>query len=145
MSHATVWWVVAGILVAAELLTGTFYLLMLAAGAATGAIAAHMGLGLTAQLLAAAGVAVAVLALWHWYRQRHLQDVQQEELRTMHLDVGETVQIDAWLPDGSASVKYRGALWGATLGPGQLAIPGAFRIVDVVGNRLILENLPNEQ
>jgi membrane protein implicated in regulation of membrane protease activity len=31
---ATAWWIVAGVLVAAELATGTFYLLMLAAGAA---------------------------------------------------------------------------------------------------------------
>ncbi len=145
MSHATIWWVVAGILVAAELFTGTFYLLMLAVGATTGAIAAHMGLNLTAQLLTGAGVAIAVVVLWHWYRQRHPRDAHEEALRTMHLDVGETVQIDVWLPDGSASVKYRGALWGATLGPGQLAVPGAFRIVDVVGNRLILENLPNDQ
>ena len=71
MSHATIWWVVAGILVAAELFTGTFYLLMLAVGATTGAIAAHMGLNLTAQLLTGAGVAIAVVVLWHWYRQRH--------------------------------------------------------------------------
>jgi membrane protein implicated in regulation of membrane protease activity len=36
---ATVWWVVAGLAVAAELATGTFYLLMLAVGLAAGAVA----------------------------------------------------------------------------------------------------------
>ena len=30
---ATVWWIAAGVLIAAELATGTFYLLMLAVGA----------------------------------------------------------------------------------------------------------------
>ena len=38
-SHATTWWIVAGVLVAAELATGTFYLLMLALGAAAAAMA----------------------------------------------------------------------------------------------------------
>ena len=40
MSHATIWWILTGSLVIAELLTGTFYLLMLAIGAAAGAMAA---------------------------------------------------------------------------------------------------------
>jgi membrane protein implicated in regulation of membrane protease activity len=38
-SLATVWWVVTGVLVAVELATGSFYLLMLALGAAAAAIA----------------------------------------------------------------------------------------------------------
>jgi len=37
---STLWWVIAGTLVALELATGTFYLLMLALGAAAGALAA---------------------------------------------------------------------------------------------------------
>jgi membrane protein implicated in regulation of membrane protease activity len=40
-SATTVWWVLAGLAVALELATGTFYLLMLALGMAAGAIAAH--------------------------------------------------------------------------------------------------------
>ena len=47
--HAsTVWWLITGGLVAAELATGTFYLLMLALGAAAAAVAAHLGLASTA-------------------------------------------------------------------------------------------------
>ena len=42
-SAATVWWVLAGIAVAVELSTGTFYMLMLALGLAAGAIASHLG------------------------------------------------------------------------------------------------------
>jgi len=44
---APVWWIATGVLIAVELATGTFYLLMLAVGAAAGAMAAHLGLGLT--------------------------------------------------------------------------------------------------
>ena len=42
---ATVWWIAAGLLVVAELASGTFYLLMLALGAGAGALAAHFALG----------------------------------------------------------------------------------------------------
>ena len=41
---STFWWVAAGIAVAAELATGTFYLLMMALGLAAAAIGAHLGL-----------------------------------------------------------------------------------------------------
>ena len=41
MSDSTVWWILAGLLVSAELLTGTFHLLMLAIGLAAGAVAAR--------------------------------------------------------------------------------------------------------
>lgn len=43
MSESTLWWIVAGFIVSLELLTGSFYLLMLAAGAATGAVVATLG------------------------------------------------------------------------------------------------------
>jgi membrane protein implicated in regulation of membrane protease activity len=45
ISATTVWWVLAGIAVAVELATGTFYLLMLALGLAAGAVASHLGFG----------------------------------------------------------------------------------------------------
>jgi membrane protein implicated in regulation of membrane protease activity len=40
MGDATMWWVLAGVLVALELLTGTFYLLMLSLGAVAAALVA---------------------------------------------------------------------------------------------------------
>ena len=43
---ATFWWLAAGGLVIAELLSGSFYLLMLALGTAAGAVAAQAGLAL---------------------------------------------------------------------------------------------------
>ena len=54
MEHSTLWWLMAGAAVVAELMTGTFYLLMLAIGLAAGALAAHLGMGMEAQLVAAA-------------------------------------------------------------------------------------------
>ena len=56
MAESTIWWIIAGAIVAAELVTGTFYLLMLAIGMAAAAIAAHLGAGMTVQLLVAAAI-----------------------------------------------------------------------------------------
>ncbi|MDH4106316.1 MAG: NfeD family protein, partial [Gammaproteobacteria bacterium] len=56
MTPATIWWVLAGVAVAVELATGTFYLLMLALGMAAGAIASHLGFGVPLQIVAAAAV-----------------------------------------------------------------------------------------
>ena len=40
MNESTIWWLIAGSLVGIELMTGTFYLLMVAAGLAAAAVAA---------------------------------------------------------------------------------------------------------
>ena len=45
MTEATIWWLLAGGAVVAELLTGTFFLLMIGSAMAAGALAAHAGFG----------------------------------------------------------------------------------------------------
>ena len=54
MSESTLWWVVAGTVIAVELATGTFYLLMISVGLVAAAIAAYMDATLTAQWVVAA-------------------------------------------------------------------------------------------
>ena len=70
LSAVTIWWVAAGIAVAAEFATGTFYLLMMALGLAAGALAAHLGLSESTQVVCAAVVGGGATALWHWRRSR---------------------------------------------------------------------------
>ena len=66
MADWTTWWLLAGAAVAVELLTGTFYLLMLGLGMAAGALAAHAGLlPVRGQLVAAAVVGFGAVAIWH--------------------------------------------------------------------------------
>src|SRR5678809_1818495 len=43
LSNASVWWIAAGVAVAAELATGTFYLLMIALGLGAAALATYFG------------------------------------------------------------------------------------------------------
>jgi membrane protein implicated in regulation of membrane protease activity len=143
MSESTIWWLVAGAAVAMELATGTFYLLMLGIGLVAAAISAQLGFDLTAQLLAAAFVGGGAVALWHWRNSRAPQAAPAASNRDVHIDIGEPVSVEYWNPDGTASVKYRGANWTA-ISAHPLAgaqATGTFRITELMGNRLVIEKL----
>lgn len=138
MNQAVAWWVVVGVLIAAELATGTFYLLMLAVGAAAAALAAHFGVSFTAQMLTGALVGGAAVALWHLRRSKQVRLPAQAD-RDVNLDIGQTVQVQQWQDDGSATVKYRGADWQARFqGEGQPQ-SGRFVIRAIDGSCLLLE------
>jgi membrane protein implicated in regulation of membrane protease activity len=139
MAESTLWWIVTGLLVAAELATGTFYLLMLAIGAAAGALAAHAGLGLSTQIVVGGLVGSVAVVVAHLVRRRRPGDPPPRADRSVNLDVGETVHIDAWAADGTAQIRYRGAQWTALLRPGAAPRPGAHRVVELVGSRLLVE------
>lgn len=137
-SASTWWWVATGVLVGAELVTGTFYLLMLALGTAAAALAAHAGLGHNAQLVAAALVGGGAVALWHLRRSR-TPHVPVEANRDVNLDVGEQVRVAEWGPDGVAQVHYRGAPWAARWAGSGSPGPGLHVIRAVQGNQLQLD------
>lgn len=139
MADSTYWWLAAGALVAVELVSGTFYLLMVTAGLVAAAIAAHLGLAPTWQWACAALVGGASVLIWRRYRLARAAKQTDGEKAIIQLDVGETVHVSAWLEDGTCSVKYRGAQWDAALAPGNSPHPGYFTIVEVVGSRLILK------
>ena len=137
-SISTWWWVAAGVLVAAELASGTFYLLMLALGLAAAALAAHAGLPFSAQLLVAALVGGGAVVAWRLKRSRDGGAASSQTNRDVVLDVGEHVHVGRWNADGSATVHYRGAAWQARWqGPGAPS-PGEHVIRGVDGNRLLL-------
>lgn len=138
-SGATLWWLIAGLLVAAEMATGTFYLLMLALGVAAGAIAAHAGLGFSGQLVAAALVGGGAVAFWYLKRQRMPRAAAAGANRDVNLDIGERVQVDAWQPDGSARVQYRGAQWSARFAGAGAPESGEHRIRGIDGSELLLD------
>ena len=132
----TLWWIAAGALVAAELATGTFYLLMVALGCAAGALAAHLGLAATTQMVSAAVLGGGATFAWHLKRRREPRAAPSESNRDVNLDIGQQVQVPAWSADHTARVQYRGAAWSVRLAPGSVAAPGAHVIVAVQGNEL---------
>ena len=142
MSESTIWWLLAGAAVGVELVTGTFYLLMLAVGLVAGAVAAHLGLPLVGQIVVAAVIGGGAVAVWHWHRGKSPAPLPANANRDVNLDIGEPVQVAQWNADGTATVKFRGANWTAVAAdPDEAASPGNFRIKEMLGNRLVIERL----
>ncbi|MDP1952729.1 MAG: NfeD family protein [Betaproteobacteria bacterium] len=105
-------WLAAGfVLVIAELVTGTFFLLVLGIAAFAGSATAWFGLGFWVEALSAAIVAVAGV---FWVR-RQRKAMQQPDMAS--LDVGQVVAFDAWISreQGVARVKYRNTQWDAEI------------------------------
>jgi membrane protein implicated in regulation of membrane protease activity len=139
MSESTIWWLIAGGLVVAELASGTFYLLMLAVGASAAAISAHLQLSLTLQIVAGSVVGGLAVVLWHMYQNRVVTSNPQEHA-SQHLDIGEKVQVNQWNDQGLAQVQHRGATWRAICADGQTQEIGTYQIADIQGNTLVLIN-----
>ena len=144
MSEPMLWWLVAGLAVTLELLTGTFYLLIIAGGLACGAIAAHLEQPVTLQIAVAALFSGVTVLGWHFYRRRLPAAGSAQANADANLDIGETVQIAQWSEDGTAQVHYRGAVWTVVHRPqsaGTRPLPGLHRIAELSGNRLLVEKV----
>lgn len=142
MSEWMVWLGAAGALVVLEMVSGTFYLLMIAVGLTVGGIASLAGLGATLQYLLAAATAVAGIAFL--YRRRSGPGARKAAQRNpdINLDIGQTLQVAAWNADGkTARADYRGAGWDVELEPGSQPTPGTFVIREIRGNRLVVANI----
>jgi membrane protein implicated in regulation of membrane protease activity len=141
MAESTIWWLLTGTAVAVELVSGTFYLLMLAIGLAAGAIAAHAGATLPLQLITAALIGGGAVAAWRLQRGKRPDEPAASSNRDVNMDVGEIVHVDAWNADGTASVKYRGAQWTVVAEGGAVHGTGPHRVREVVGSRLVVEKI----
>lgn len=133
------WWGVAVLLGLFEMLTPTFYLLVLGVGFAGAGFVAWASGGLAWQLLAAAAVSIlAWLALRRFSPKRGR--VAAHSNRDLLLDIGERVRVERWQPDRRAQVIYRGTAWTAELDPGDPgpARPGEHVIRRIEGSRLIV-------
>jgi membrane protein implicated in regulation of membrane protease activity len=107
-------WAIAGfVLVIAELLSGTFYLLVLGIAALAAAGVAFVGGDFWVQAMVAAGVAlIGIYFVRRWWTNHPKQGTASN-----NLDLGQAVVIDSWVNQaaGIARVKYRGSTWEAKL------------------------------
>ena len=133
MAAYWIWWIIAGALVVAELLTGTFFLLALGVAFAIGGVAAFLGATFEIQLVIAGFVAIAGVFLAHrWGRKRVYVPHEPP------FDIGQTVRVQAWNPDGSARVAYRGTLWQAEVAGPDVSRGDTMVIVGVRGSTLVI-------
>lgn len=139
MTEPTLWWIATGLVITLELLSGTFYLLMLSIGLACAALAAHAGASVSMQLTVAALVGGGAVVACYLVRKRTTETSNTGTNRDVNLDIGETLQVDSWKADGTTSVKYRGAQWSAVRAAGTLPSTGMHHIVEVRGSQLVLE------
>jgi membrane protein implicated in regulation of membrane protease activity len=127
-------WLIAGVaLIVAELVTGTFYLLVLGIAALVGSGIGYAGGALVWQATGAAIVAVAGFFFVHRYKQAMMPSPMQG------LDVGQRAAFESWVNKsaGQARVKYRDALWDAQVSGDASGEPGEILyIVSVDGNTL---------
>jgi membrane protein implicated in regulation of membrane protease activity len=103
-------WLIAGIvLIVTELVSGTFYLLVLGVAALVAAGVAYAGAGFLIQVVVAGAIAIAGV-FWIRGRKRAMATPAMPPL-----DVGQPVTLDSWVnrDDRLARVKYRDALWDA--------------------------------
>ena len=127
-------WLAAGfVLVIAELVPGTFFLLVLGVAAFAGSATAWFGLGFWVEALCAAAVAIAGV---FWVRQ-HRKSMQRPDMAS--LDVGQAVTLDAWInrEQGAARVTYRNTQWDAEVAGERMLDPGQVLFIHAVeGNTL---------
>lgn len=140
MNDFTLWWLLGGALVAAELATGTFYLLMLAIGASAAALSAHLQFNLTTQIVVGSVVGGMAVVLWRSYQNRVSQANPQEHA-SQHLDIGEKVEVTHWNEQGIAQVQHRGSSWRAMCVEGHSQDIGVYQITDIQGNTLMLKKV----
>lgn len=103
-------WLVAGfLLIIVELVTGTFYLLVLGIAALAGGAVAYLGQPFSVQAMVSAVLAVAGVMWVNRFRKA------SKGVKMPSLDVGQSTTFDRWVDraNGQARVKYRDALWDA--------------------------------
>lgn len=125
------WFLLALLLLALEMATGTFYLLVVSVAMAVAGLAAMFSVNMAGQLLLCALTVIAgnvVLRRWK----------KNQVLESNSLDVGQPVHILTWHENGAARVMYRGTEWDAQCESADLPHDGIFYIKEMHGSNLLL-------
>jgi membrane protein implicated in regulation of membrane protease activity len=129
-----VYWFLAGlVLLGLEMVTGTFYLLMLGIALGIGGGAALLGLEPPLQFALAALAGIVGTAILR--KSKSTRPAAQTE---QSLDIGQAVQVVTWHEDGTVRVHYRGAEWDAEAEFTDMPRDGTLYIKALRGSTLIL-------
>jgi len=133
MDNYWIWWILAAVLIGAEMLTGTFYLLAVGIAFTLGGVVAWVGASLPMQLLTAGVLSVIGTVIANRWRR-----ARGDPPPSPGLDVGQSVHVESWQPDGSARVVYRGTKWNGVLASSVTPRGHSLFIVATRGSSLVL-------
>lgn len=129
------WFGLALLLLAMEMATGTFYLLMLGAAAVVGGLAAFFRADPVWQYaLSALAVMAGTIILRRWKGRSTNVD-------NNNLDVGQPVKVLDWGEDGTVRVFYRGATWDAEIDGANTPHEKNLYIKAMKGSKVILTHI----
>lgn len=127
-------WALLGLgLVIVEMLSGTFYLLMLGVACFAAAIAAYFGAGFPVQSIVAAVAAGAGCYGVHVYRSKN------DTAQMPSIDAGQPASFESWVDEAArlARVRYRGTQWDARVdGTGPVSAGTILYITNLQGSTL---------
>ena len=141
MDSYIVWFVVAFGLLVAELLTGTFYLLVIATALAVAGFAALAGASSPLQFIVAAAIGLGG-SIWLRSTRFGKRLHERGDDLVQNMDIGQTLRVEHWTPARTARASYRGAVWDVELAPGEQPAGGEFVIREINANRLIVAPKP---
>jgi membrane protein implicated in regulation of membrane protease activity len=135
MQPALAWLLIGLMLVVIELMTGTFYLLILGIAAGIGSLIAFLDQPFWMQALIAAIAAVVGGVLVYRYHSAANASSPKDSAN----DIGQTVTIESWVnePKRLARVRYRGTVWDAeVLGDDRIEPDTLLYVVAMEGSRV---------
>ncbi|MBA2690798.1 MAG: hypothetical protein H0U63_08345 [Burkholderiales bacterium] len=135
MEGYLVWLILGLLLITIEMMTGTFYLLVLGLAALTASALGYFGGSAATQAVFASIVAViGVFAVNRWRRNNKSLPKSMDN----NMDLGQPVIFEAWTnqPARLVRVKYRGTSWDAHLLDGDAEAAGVLYICGAEGSRL---------
>ena len=133
MEEDLAWAIVGLTLVIVELLTGTFYLLVLGVAAFGAALAAWLDQGFPVQAVVSGVIAAVGCYGVHLYRAKNMTQQMSS------VDAGQPASFESWLDQGArlARVRYRGAQWDALVDGDAVPEAGAMLyVIATHGNTL---------
>jgi membrane protein implicated in regulation of membrane protease activity len=115
MSAYLIWAIAGLVLITIEMLTGTFYLLVIGIAALIGAIVAFAGGEFWLQALIA-GIS-GLIGVWYAHGKLTAEKAKAGMPNTNQLDIGQPVTVFQWVnqAQGLARVNYRGSQWDAKI------------------------------
>ena len=135
MQPALAWLLIGLMLVVIELMTGTFYLLILGVAAGIGSLIAFLDQPFWMQALSAAIAAVIGGVLVYRYHSAANASSPKDSAN----DIGQTVTIESWVsePQRLARVHYRGTVWDAqVMGSDRIEPNAVLYVVAMEGSRV---------